>query len=278
MRRRLVDFVRHVVRRFKADRCSSAAAALAYTSLLGIVPLFTVVFVLLSAVPLFRELARQGDQFLFANFVPAFGDTVRSYVVAFSAKARDLTLLGFGMLVVTVILLMSTIETTFNVIWRVRRQRPFAVRLVRYLAALALGPLLAGSGLVATSYLASLPLLARMDSVWQVETRLLWLYSRAATALAFVLFFKLLPNRFVAMRDALAGGLVATALFEIAKQGFAWYVLNVPTQQLVYGTFATLPVLLVWIYLCWVILLLGAEITHSLGALRLRRAGPGPSG
>ena len=272
VRRRALRFLGYLARRFEADRCASAAAALAYTTLLGMVPLFTVVFVVLSAVPVFRDLVRHADQFVFDNFVPAFGDTVRSYVIQFSEKARGLTVLGFIMLCVTVILQMSTIEATFNVIWRVRHHRPLAIRLLRYCAVLTLGPLLVGSGLVATSYLASLPLLARMESTWHVETRLVWSYSVAATALAFVLFFKLLPNRFVATRDAVAGGLVATLLFELAKRGFAWYVLHVPTQQIVYGAFATLPVLLLWIYLCWVILLLGAELTQCLGALRAREA------
>lgn len=277
MTRRALRLLRHLARRFEADRCASAAAALAYTSLLGIVPLFTIVFVMLSAVPMFRELARHADQFMFDNFVPAFGDTVRGYVVQFSEQARNLKVIGFVMLCVTVMLQMSTIEATFNVIWRVRRQRPLAIRLLRYCAVLTLGPLLVGSGLVATSYLASLPLVARMESTWHVETRLLWLYSVAATTLAFVLFFKLLPNRFVAIRDACAGGILATVLFELAKSGFTWYVLHVPTQQIVYGAFATLPVLLVWIYLCWVILLLGAELTQSLGALRAREmTGPRP--
>lgn len=264
----ILAFLRYLARRFAADRCTSAAAALAYTSLLGIVPLFTVVFSLLSAVPAFQELGRQADQFIFSNFVPAFGDTVRGYVVAFSAQARDLTLLGFGILIATVVLLMSTIEATFNVIWQVHRHRPLAIRVLRYFAVLTIGPLLLGSGLVATSYVASLPLLAHVNATWRIETRMLGLFSISATLLAFVLFFRFLPNRAVPMRHALAGGIAATALFELAKRGFAWYVVHVPTQQIVYGAFATLPVFLVWVYLCWVILLLGAEVTQCLATFR----------
>lgn len=259
-----VDFCRYLKQRFVADHCLSAAASLAYTSLLALVPLFTIIFVTLAAFPAFQEWRGDIENFIFRNFVPAMGDQVRGYLVDFSDKARGLQAVGTIVLVVTVLAMMSTIESTFNVIWRIQRRRPLVVRFLVYWAVLTLGPLLIGASIFVTSYLVSLPFLPSGEETLGLKTGLLGAVPILSTTLAFVMFFKLIPYRPVPFRHALIGGLVAGVMFELAKRGFAIYVTGFTAQQAIYGAFATLPIFLLWIYLSWIIVLLGAEITQCL--------------
>ncbi|MEQ8659593.1 MAG: YihY family inner membrane protein, partial [Gammaproteobacteria bacterium] len=267
--RRVYAFLRYVAARFAQDRCLGAAAALAYTSLLALVPLLTVVFITLSAFPAFQAWREAIESFVFQNFVPALGDQVRGYLLDFADKARGLRAAGIIVLLATVLAMLSTIESTFNVIWGVKRERPIMVRFLVYWAVLTLGPVLIGAGMVATSYVVSLPLLGGGGVVGSLRTTLIAWSPLAATALAFVLFFKLIPYRPVPFRDALLGGVVASVLFELAKRGFALYVTHFPAQQAIYGAFATVPIFLLWIYLSWVVVLLGAEITQCLTTFRV---------
>ncbi len=270
---RLGQFLVYLRHRFEADQCTRAAAALAYTSLLALVPLFTVVFVTLSAFPAFGDWRGGIETFVFTNFVPALGEQVRGYLVQFTDKARGLQAAGVGVLLITVLVMMSTIESTFNVIWRIRRKRPLMVRFLVYWSVLTLGPILIGAGMVATSYVISLPLLSDAGMSGSLRTQVISLFPLVATTAAFVMFFKLIPYRPVPLRHALVGGVVASLLFELAKSAFAFYVTAFPSQQAVYGAFAIAPIFLLWIYLSWVVVLLGAEITQCLTTFRVQ----GPS-
>ena len=261
---RFIDFCRYLKQRFVADHCLSAAASLAYTSLLALVPLFTIIFVTLAAFPAFQEWRGDIEDFIFRNFVPALGDQVRGYLLDFSDKARHLQAVGTIVLVATVLAMMSTIESTFNVIWRIQRRRPLVVRFLVYWAVLTLGPLLIGASIFVTSYLVSLPLLPSSAESLGLKKHLLSAVPIVSTTMAFVMFFKLIPYRPVPFRHALVGGLVAGVMFELAKRGFAIYVTSFTAQQAIYGAFASLPIFLLWIYLSWIVVLLGAEITQCL--------------
>jgi len=270
--RTLGAFLRYLRLRFEADQCTRTAAALAYTSLLALVPLFTVVFVALSAFPAFADWRDVIERFVFENFVPALGAQVRAYLTDFSAKARGLQAVGVTILLATVLLMMATIEAAFNVIWGVRRRRPLVVRFLVYWSVLTLGPILIGAGMVATSYVISLPLIARHGLEPDLQGRALALVPVVASTLAFVMFFKLIPYRPVPTRHALIGGILASILFELAKRGFAIFVTRFAAQEAIYGAFATVPIFLTWLYLSWLIVLLGAEITHCLTTFRGLRA------
>lgn len=256
-------FLLYLAERFTADRCTRAAASLAYTSLLALVPLFTVLFVTLAAFPAFQEWRVAIEGFVFRNFVPAFGDQIQSHLGEFTDKARGLRAAGIAVLVVTVLAMMATVESTFNVIWGIKRKRPWLVRFVVYWAVLTLGPILIGAGMVATSYVVSLPLLDG-TAAGGLRAHLIGSFPVLATTLAFVMFFKVIPYRPVPLLHAIAGGIVASVLFEVAKGAFALYVTQFPSQQAIYGAFATVPIFLLWIYLSWIIVLLGAEITQCL--------------
>lgn len=259
---KFLDYLKFVYSHFTSDDCLSVAASLSYTTLLSLVPLMAVMFSTLAAFPIFEGLESDIEAFVFNNFVPALGETVQTYLHQFSEKASGLRLAGLIFLFITVLAMMNTIEVAFNRIWRVRIKRKPMIRFLAYWAILTLGPLLVGFGFLATSYLVSLPLFSDVDQSLEVKRRSLILLPFVSSTLAFVLIYKLLPNRMVALKSALIGAIVAATLFELAKRAFAYYVTHFPSQQAIYGAFATIPIFLLWIYLSWVIVLLGAEITR----------------
>ena len=257
-------FLRELWQRAVAGRSTQLASALAYTSILALVPVLVVGFATLSLFPAFAAWQSVLQDFIFQSFVPGVGDRVESYLTDFAAKARDLQGLGVAALLVTVLSLMSSIEAAFNDIWEVRRRRPIGKRLLLYWTILTLGPLLIGAGLVATSFLVSLPLLHQAAALTGLNRLLLHWLPLITTWLAFVLSYKAIPHHPVRLRHALAGGLFAALLFEITKRLFASWLLYFPTQQAIYGAFATVPVFLLWIFVSWFIVLLGAQFTRCL--------------
>jgi len=268
-------FIRQVALRFHADRCLQLASSLTFTTLLSLIPLLTVMLTVATAFPAFSGVTGQIDDFIASHVLPEqIGKTVLRYIEQFSQRAGRLTLLGLLVLGATAFLTMFNIERAFNVIWQLKRRRPLVQRIVVYWAILTLAPVLIGVGLTMTSYLVSASVgIAR--SVPFLGLAVLWLVPFVLTIAAFTLLYFIVPARSVEFRHALIGGLVAGVLFELAKRGFALYVSKVPTYAMVYGTFATLPIFLLWIYLSWVVTVLGAVVTASLpdyGHLRASRA------
>jgi membrane protein len=253
----LVEFGRMVVQRFEEDRCLQIAASLTFTTLLAIVPIITVALTVLSAFPVFRELIGHLGRFLLENVLPAPAETVAAYTEQFSRNAARLTAVGASFLLVTALMMLMTIDRAFNQIWRVPRPRSTMQRVLIYWALLTVGPVLFGAALAATSWLlgASLGLARGVPYAGEVLLKLVPLF---VTAIAFTLLYVLMPNRPVAVRDALAGGCLAALAFEAMKQVFGAYLSLFSTYTLVYGAFASVPVVLLWIYLSWVIVLFGA--------------------
>jgi membrane protein len=266
---RLAD---HVGRRFVGDGCFSLAGGLAYTSLLALVPLVTIALTVIAAFPVFKEFTQGIDSFFAQNMLPpAMAKAITGYINQFTENAGRLTAVGVVFLGVTAIMLMMTIEAAFNAIWRVQRPRPLLVRVLVYWGVLTLAPLLIGVSLTATSYLVS----ASLGYARQIPggaALLLGLVPLALTALAFTLAYLVVPNRPVQLRHAAVGGCLAALMFELMKRAFAIYVAKVPSYTLVYGAFATIPIFLLWIYLSWVVALLGAVIAAALPDLHVLRS------
>jgi len=264
-------FARHLWRQFREDRSFEAAGALSYTSLLALVPLMAVMFGVVSAFPVFDRWAGEIEAYIFANFVPASGDQIQSYLQEFVGRTSGLTGAGTIFLIATAILLMATIEKSLNRIWRVNAVRHLAGRLVTYWAVLTLGPLLMGASLGLTSYLAALPLLAPEAMRGAVQAFVLGATPFLVALVGFTLVFVVVPNRRVRLRHALAGALVSAILFEAAKRGFVWYVTHFPTYERLYGALATIPLFLVWIWVSWVVVLLGASVAAALTTFSYRQ-------
>jgi membrane protein len=265
---RVVGFFPFAVRRWNEDRCPQIAGSLAFTTILALVPMFAIAVALLSRSPFFEDVMVQIKIFLLLNLLPEIaGRIITVYMVEFAANAGRLTTVGVIFLLGTAVALMLTIERSINAIWREPRSRPFWVSVLAYFAVLVLGPILIGVSVSITTYMTSLP--ARWAGMpAPAHSFLLQVVPLAVSTAAFFLVYRLVPHRPVAWGDALAGGFVAALLFELAKQGFAFYVAHAPTYNVVYGTFAALPLFLLWIYLSWLIVLFGAELAAALGEWR----------
>lgn len=260
----LIPFLRFVRQRFREDRCIQFAASLTYTTLLALVPIVTIALTVFSAFPVFGELMIQLKVFILSNFVPtSAGKIIAVYMQQFSEKAANLTALGIALLAVTALMLMLTIDHAFNVIWRVRRQRPLLHRFLIYWAALTLGPLMIGASLSLTSYLVSLSL-GLVKGLPLVGELTLKMMPMTLTIVAFSLLYLIVPSRPVSPRHALVGGVAAGLAFELMKKVFTLYVTHFPTYTLVYGAFASIPIFLLWIYLSWLVVLSGAVIAAAL--------------
>lgn len=260
--RRLLRLLQHVRRRFAEDNCPRNAAALTYMSLFAVVPLMTVVLAMLSAVPAFANAGGELQNFVFSHFMPASGQEIQGYLLNFSTQARKLTGIGIAFLLVTALTMLTNIEKVFNGIWRTRGHRSGLSSFLRYWAILSLGPLCMGLALGISTYLLSLHWLADVD-VFGARKLLLSIAPLVLTSIAFTLLYAAIPNARVPLRDAAIGGAICAACFEIAKQLFTVVVANA-SYQVVYGTFAAIPLFLLWIYISWLIVLAGAELVHAL--------------
>lgn len=264
----LLNFIRFVAGRFNQDNCEQVAASLTFTTLLSLVPLVTIALSLFSAFPVFDEFSTQIKTYLLSNLMPdVAGKIITEYMQQFTESAMGLTAIGIVFLGLTAMMMMMTIEQAFNTIWRVNRPRPLLRRLVIYWAVLTLAPLLIGASLSLTSWLVGLSMgYAKHIPVFGVGV--LKILPVLLTTLAFTLLFRLVPNRHVPRTHALIGAIVAAILFESMNRMFGYYISHFAAYKLVYGAFASVPVFLLWIYLCWLTILSGAVIAASLSHWR----------
>ena len=268
MQQRINDFVefgRFLVQRFLADRGPHSAAALTYTTLFAVVPMMTVTFAMLSAIPAFQGVGEQIQLYIFRNFIPSTGATIQEYLVAFTNQARQLTWFGVGFLMATALMMLLTIEKAFNVIWRVRQPRRGISSFLLYWAILSLGPLLLGAGFAMSTYITSLSLISGPHALIGART-VLKAMPLVLSVAAFTLIYAAVPNTRVPLRHAVVGGTFTAVLFEAAKQLFGLYVSYFPSYQLIYGAFAAVPLFLLWVYLSWMIVLFGAELVCGMSS------------
>ncbi len=273
---RLVYFLnsfKTIGKRFVKDRFTYSAAALTYTTLLAIVPLMAVGLSILSAFPVFGDIKGQMQSFIFSNFVPAKGEVVQQYLSTFAGQASKLSVVGTIFLVVTAVLTMLTIERALNDIWRVQERRRGVSAWLRYWAILSLGPLFAGLSLAATTYVVSMPFIKGAAESIGAGGLLAAGLPFALSVVGLTLLYTVVPNCRVPWRYGFIGGLLASILFEIAKRVFIFYVTGFNTYELLYGALATVPILLLWIYLAWVIVLFGALVSNVLATQYFTRCG-----
>lgn len=265
--------------RFREEKLGLTAGSLTFTTLISLVPLLTVMLAVFTAFPMFSSLQSALEQYFLKSLIPAnIAKPVLASLTQFAAKANKLGTVGLVALGVTALALMLTIDRTLNAIWRVRRPRPMAQRVLVYWAAMTLGPLLLGASLTLTSYAVSVGqgLFTKLPGDLAA---LLGGVDVVLLGLAFGALFHYVPNTHVRWRHALLGGAFVSVGFSLAKSLLAWYLKQVPTYSTLYGAFATVPIFLIWVYLGWVIVLLGAILaanTPSLtGRLHLRPDTPG---
>ena len=262
--KRLFQFYWFVLQRFYQQRCTETAASLSYTSLLSLVPLMAVVFAGFSSFDVFDNLFAEVQRFVFENFVPSSSEVIQEYLHEFVGKASRLTLFGLISLFIIALMLMWQIDRSLNRIWEAKRSKNLPRTFLIYWATLTLGPLLIGISLMITSYITSLPLLTNAADLVGLQAETLAMIPVLLTLLAFTLIYLIIPNTRVNFYHALVGGVTATLLFELSKKGFAFYISNNNTYNSLYGALSTLPIFLIWIYISWLVTLLGAMTTRCM--------------
>lgn len=262
--RLLGEFLTLFARQFRASGSKQSAAALTYTTLFAIVPMMTVAFAILAALPALRERSVEIQRWVFEYFAPSVGDDVLAQLGEFSRQAGNLTGIGILFLVITSVLMLRNIEQNLNNIWHIRTPRKGTTSVLMYWAVLTLGPLCLGAALGLSSYLTSMKLLT--GAVGYLGGTAFWLSLLpffAMTALMATIYI-IVPNCYVPWKQGLLGGAVAALLFELAKAGFALFIRLSPSYSVIYGAFAAVPLFLLWIYISWMIFLGGAVLVHSL--------------
>ena len=266
-RARATAFARFLGRRFIEDVLFQAAGALSFTSVFALVPLSMVVFGVLSAFPVFALWSERLSDYIFSNFVPSAARSVEDYLLQFSTNAGQLTTAGTVALVVSVLITLNGVELAFNRIWRVKSHRPKFGRFLVYWTVLTLGALLAAASLAMSARFFALSVFDT-EAGHVLEAAMLRLAPMALEVFAFATIYKVVPHRTVQWRHAIAGALLATVLFELVKGGIGIYLGTFGNYSRIYGTLAFVPVFLLWIFMSWIAVLLGASLASSISAFR----------
>lgn len=261
------QFILFVIRRFEADRCREQASSLTYTTLFAVVPMLTVFLVIISSISALEPARQQLQQLIYSNFLPKTTIAFDKALNAFTDKSSNLTVIGVLFLFITTVMMLTSIETVFNRIWRVRETRGGLIGFMRYWTIISLGPILLGSAFVLSSALASMNVLRNNFAGYELNGAfILWLLSFSLTILGFFILYWTIPNRSVPVKAALIAGVFSSVVFELLKNLFGFVMSNFTSYQIIYGAFAAVPIFLLWIFLSWNIVLIGVEISFALTA------------
>lgn len=261
------QFILFVIRRFEADRCRDQAGSLTYTTLFAVVPMLTVFLVIISSIKALEPARQQLQQMIYSNFLPKTSIAFDKAFNVFTENSSNLTVIGVLFLFITTVLMLTSIESVFNRIWRVKETRNGIIGFMRYWTIISLGPILLGSAFVISSTLASMNVLSNNFAGYEVDgTALFAVISFALTTLGFFILYWTIPNRSVPIKAAAIAGVFGAVAFELLKNLFGFVMTNFTSYTLVYGAFAAVPIFLLWIFLSWNIVLLGVEISYALTA------------
>lgn len=261
------QFILFVIRRFETDRCREQAGSLTYTTLFAVVPMLTVFLVIISSIKALEPARQQLQQLIYSNFLPKTTIAFDKALNAFTDKSSNLTVIGILFLFITTVMMLTSIETVFNRIWRVTETRGGILGFMRYWTIISLGPILLGSAFVISSTVASLNVLSNNFAGYELDGAFIfWLISFSLTVLGFFILNWTIPNRNVPIKAAFFAGLFSATVFEMLKHLFSFVMSNFTSYEIVYGAFAAVPIFLLWIFLSWNIVLIGVEISFALTA------------
>ncbi len=270
-RARAATFARFLWRRFLDDNLFQAAAALAYTTAFALVPLAVVVLGVLAAFPVFEQWSSALVDYVFSNFVPSAARAIESRLQGVTENIKGLTAAGTVALVISLLVTLNSVESTFNRIWRVASARPRLSRYLVYWTVLTLGALLAAASLSVSARFFALPLFETPQGRWFANLSLGMTPVLIELAVVMVAY-RVVPHHTVKWRHAFAGALLAVVLLELVKALLGLYLGSFEGYQRLYGALAAIPILMLWIFLGWVAILLGASLASSLAAFRYQPA------
>ncbi|WEF34678.1 YihY family inner membrane protein [Pseudoduganella chitinolytica] len=256
-------------RRLREESLPQVAGGLTFTTVFALVPVLTIALAVFTTFPMFKTFRTALEAYFIQSVMPkAISNTILSYLTTFAQQATRLSAVGAVTLVLTSVAMMGMIERVFNRIWRVKAERRWTRRILVYWALITLGPLVVGVSLS----LSTTVFTATTSLVGDVAGALFYtILSLALTTAGFTFLYLAVPNRNVDWRDALAGGVLAGLAFELAKRGFAVFITQFPTYSKIYGALAALPLFLLWVYLSWMITLVGALLTAALPVVKYER-------
>ncbi len=257
-------FLKYVAERFSQDRCLRMAAGLSYTSLLAIVPLTAIAFSMLAAFPVFSGVREVLQDAVFSNLLPQTADATQDYFNKFIQNTTTLSAVGIVALAATAVLLLGTIETDMNAIFRVARPRALVPRLLVFWALLTLGPLLLGASFSLSTYVFAATQWVGIDTNGGLIAFFGTFLPTIMIILMLAVFYVIIPNRPVSLSAGFSGALVAGIGFTILRKIFGWYIVTFPTYQNIYGALSVVPIFLIWMYLSWLLVLIGAVLTASV--------------
>jgi len=264
----LYKFVKDSFDHFFTHECLKSAAALSFTTILSIVPIIALLLFSLSQFfsDANNQLAIQNTLLNF--FSPTTEQQLQNTLLELANHASQLRTFGLLVLVITVLLGLNTIDLTINNIWNIKRCKRTLVKLTLYFLVLMAIPVLVGISLSVSTYVLSISIMGQTLN----ETIINWIVIHIGPVIvswvAFVCIYLWIPNTQVDKKSALVGGLIAAILFEASKILFIAYIKHFPTYDLIYGAFAVLPLFFLWIYISWVIILIGAVFTFKLMELK----------
>jgi membrane protein len=256
-------FILFFLKRISKEQVHITAGYLSYVTLMSLVPLIVVMLSVMTAFPIFTEIKGIIENFVYQNFMPAAGDVVKEHIAGFVTNASEMSAIAITFLFLFALLLISAIDTSLNKIWRVTAKRRIVTAFSMYWMVLTLGPVLMGSSIAATSYIVSLISIGTYDifGLTNIALRALPVFASIG---AFLILYTVVPNKVVPIKHALLGATLAALLFEVAKKGFAFYITQLPSYERIYGALAGIPILFLWVYLSWLVVLIGALFTVSL--------------
>lgn len=273
---RFLKLLQFVLVHFYKDQCLVRASALAFTTLLALVPLLIVIFSILAAFPVFNHVSAQLQHFVFQNFVPSSGAVIENYISRFQQDAHELPIFSFLFLLVTAWLLLADMESHLNAVLRIKKnkdkeefitpKRHLILSLLTHWGILICGPVFICASVFLSSYLNYFDWLNLKAERW------IYLLPFLCTFLAFIFLYLVIPAFRVNVIDAFWGGLTGSLLFELSKYGFKLYLHYFPTYSILYGALSVIPVFLVWIYIAWSIFLLGAEVIKARAYYRWEKS------
>jgi len=271
---------RYFVKRMGHNSILETAAALSFSAVFALIPAIALLMAAVAAYPGLSALRARMEQFFIANLMPDTGFQVGVAIAGFVKAAGQLTVFGVVGLIGAALILLISIESAFNKIFHVTRPRRILVRLLVFWALMTIGPLFLGVGFSLFGIFAALPLFGGARETSNLDLLLGVLTPAFMSWLVLTFLYFIVPNRRVMLRDAMLGALVATVLLTLLRYTFTFYVLTMTTYQAIYGALAAFPVFLVWIFLVWIIVLVGAVVAAGLPDWRHESSGVvvGPAG
>jgi len=235
---------------------------LSFATVLNLVPLFTVAFVYVARYPLFQQWLDALELFVLRHLLPGSGAVVRQYLTEFATKAAGLQGISIAFVIATAVLLVAAVDQEINAIWGVRERRSLLHRGFVYALGLTAGPLAIGAAIYTTTWILQVSV-EQAPFVTPAVALITTPLAIAITTVVFTLLYALLPARRVPLRAAFWGGVFAALGFEVAKYGFRLYVTS-SNYRTIYGPVATAPLFLLWVYVSWYVILVGAAVAATL--------------